>query len=132
MTGQPVGGWPANIANSSVAAGATITLTYTAAPDSSNVYVSWRILSGSGSLEGTASAPTLVSDGSTTILDGVAQITGGTAAYRQLKASNLNFVVVKAPDGSGTVKLYGMAAYYVHEPYEDAPRGHRHRRTLRQ
>ncbi|WIA13263.1 hypothetical protein OEZ85_006851 [Tetradesmus obliquus] len=102
VTGQPVGGWPANIANSTVAPGATITLNYTG----SGTNVAWRIFSGSGSLFGTASAPF---GGST--ISGVAQISGGTGAYRGLKAANLMFKATNAQGSSGKVTISGTAAY---------------------
>ncbi|KAI8473712.1 MAG: alkaline-phosphatase-like protein [Monoraphidium minutum] len=100
VTGEPVGGWPANIPGMTVPPGATITLTYKK-DYATDKTVDWSVLSGSGSIQGKA-----------TLKKGTTKVTGGTGAYVKLKGSNLKFTVDRPTNGSaGTVTITGVASY---------------------
>ncbi|GBF93364.1 hypothetical protein Rsub_06402 [Raphidocelis subcapitata] len=100
VTGQPVGGWPANIPGMKVAPGATITLDYKK-DFATDKTVQWTVFSGSGSLQGKAK-----------LEKGTAKITGGTGAFYKLKGSDIKFAVTPPSNGStGTVMIEGIAAY---------------------
>lgn len=100
VTGQPVGGWPANIPNMTVKPGATIMLDYKK-DFATDTNVKWSVFSGSGSIQGIA-----------TPMKGTTKVTGGTGAFYKLKGSNLKFTVTRPSNGSvGTVTIDGVASY---------------------
>lgn len=118
--GNPIGGFPvlqpgasAEVTYSPVlGVGACFDATAGAGPGAPCVVkVDWSVLSGAGTMMGTASAVCTPSGGGSATCEGKAAVHAGTVSFRGLRAEGLHFAGTIPPvnGGSGTLTIQGLA-----------------------